>query len=398
MSGKTEPRILYVLVQGAGGLPHYTAELANAVTEHAEVHLMAPKETTADDVVSNAVYTHPVFEPMQLSMVNILSGDVPIGETLRGMYSYRQFDLVDSIDPDVVHFTAPLDIAPHAKLFCRWSGIDRRYPVVETFHDVHRRGLLRRGRDLDPSESLGTVTVYNTQQLLDRLIPSIDRRHSIVHTESNKNTLVENGTRTDRISVIPHGVYEFFKGYGGTQPEEEHSVLYFGNVVESKGPDTAIRAIPHVREHVPDVKFVLAGSGSLSEECWELIETYDESFEIHNEFIPNESVGGFFQRAQVIVIPHRRQNGHSGTLTIAYSFGKPVVTTTVGDYPRLVRDTGAGLTVGPDDPEALANAIVTLLKNRLVRETMAENSRTMANKLSWEHVASRHLDVYRELQ
>lgn len=387
-----------MLVQGAGGLPHYTAELANAVTEHAEVHLMAPKETTADDVLSDDIHTHPVFEPMQLSMVNVLSGDVPIGGTLKGMYSYRQFDLVDAIDPDVVHFTAPLELAPHAKLFCRWSGIDRRYPVVETFHDVQRRGLLRRGRDLDPDESLGTVAVYNAQQLLDRAIPSIDRRHSIVHTESNENTLVENGTRADRITVIPHGVYEFFREYRTSRPEEENTVLYFGNVIESKGSDTAIRAIPRVREHVPDVTFVLAGSGSIPEECRSLIETYEDSFEIHNEFVPNESVGEFFRRAQAIVIPHRRQNGHSGTLTIAYSFGKPVVTTTVGDYPRLVRDTGAGLTVSPDDPEALANAIVTLLKNPSLRRVMAENSRTMADELSWEHVASRHLDVYRELQ
>jgi glycosyltransferase involved in cell wall biosynthesis len=53
----------------------------------------------------------------------------------------------------------------------------------------------------------------------------------------------------------------------------------------------------------------------------------------------------------------------SGVAHLAFTFGRPVVATAVGDLPEVIQDDVTGLLVEPDDAEGLANAIVKLLRN-----------------------------------
>lgn len=107
-------------------------------------------------------------------------------------------------------------------------------------------------------------------------------------------------------------------------------------------------------------------------------------------------VEDYFSRASVVVIPNRSQEGHSGSLTVAYSFGKPVITTNVVEFPQLVKEAGCGLIVPPDDPEALADAVINLLQDKKLRKKMSKNALKMAEELSWDNIAKRHIKVYED--
>ena len=172
---------------------------------------------------------------------------------------------------------------------------------------------------------------------------------------------------------------------------------FFGNIVPVKGLDILIEAIPIIIKEIPDVKLIIAGDGAIPKDCWEIINKYRSNFEIHNYFIPNEKVWEFFSRASIVVIPNKRQDGHSGSLTIAYSFGKPVVTTNVGEFPLLVEKTGCGLAVPPNNPKALADAIIKILESNKLRKKMSKNALKMAEKLSWDRIAKMHIKVYERL-
>ena len=72
---------------------------------------------------------------------------------------------------------------------------------------------------------------------------------------------------------------------------------------------------------------------------------------------------------------------------------KPVVASRVCGF-EVLESVGAGLLVSPDDPEELAGAVVSLLKDEGLREEMGKNGREYVVKShSWESVAKRVLEV-----
>ncbi|WP_135805411.1 glycosyltransferase family 4 protein [Halorussus marinus] len=380
-------KVLYVIGQNAGGLPHYTAELANAMTEHAEVTVMKPAETTADDLFVDEIELVEAFGSISVSMPNLYNLNVDPVEFVRGLLSYNNLKRVAEIETDVTHITTGL--FPQVKLFSWLHRIDELGPLVVTHHEV-------------PSDpfSLSRPPVF-VEELINSALPDLDVDGVVVHTENQKRALRRQNRGGDRIEVIPHGAYSVFGDSEDTDVETRpNTVLFFGNVVPPKGLDTLIEAIPLVKRELPDVELLVAGDGRITAGSRAIIDDHPESFEIHNYFVPNEEVKRFFARSEVVALPYREQDGtkgHSGALATAFSFGKPVVSTSAGDFPELVERSGAGVVVPPEDPERLAEALVSVLTDPEASDRMARNSRRMAEELSWESIARRHLDLYREV-
>ncbi len=380
--------IAYVLSQNSGGLPHYAAQLANAVAKHVDVTVLKAEETTADDVFSEDVRVLNAFESMNISLPELRKFNFDVRRNLKALASYRNLRLIHTVDPDVVH--DPTGLFPQVKFFAKRYRLDERYPFVVTHHEVpvERVPLSR------PPDAL--------EGIVDALIPDLDIRHSVVHTENQRAVLRNRVPDPESVSVIPHGVNDMFGNYDYEErPEEPHTVLFFGHIIPAKGIDTLVKAIPLVREQVPDVTLVIAGNGRLGKRSREIIDRHPENFEVHDHFIPNDRVGEFFSRAALVAVPYRRQNGgtkgHSGTLATAFSFGKPVVASTAGEFSKLVGEAGCGEVVPPEDPEALADAIANLLEDPEKRARMSEQSTRQAERLSWDTIAERYLDLYESI-
>ena len=379
--------VLYIVGQSTGGLPHYTAELANAVAEHADVTVMKPAETTADDLFDDDVALIDAFDHLGVSMPELYRLDVNPLDFVRGFLSYRNIRRVRDIDADIVHDTT--DLFPQVKLFAKLYGIDDHRPFVVTRHEVSSKRL-----------SLSRPPVM-VEDLIDYAIPDLDVDQVVVHTESQRRAMVRRGTHPDAVDVIPHGAYSVFGDRSDVEtPTESDCLLFFGNVVTPKGIDTLVDAIPLVKREIPGVKLVIAGEGKIPKRSRAVILNHEENFEVHDYFVPNERVKEFFARAEVVTLPYRSQSGtkgHSGALATAFSFGNPVVASTAGEFESLVAETGSGLVVPPEDPEQLANAIVRVLSDDDARERMAANSRRMAERLSWDSVARQYLAVYERM-
>jgi glycosyltransferase involved in cell wall biosynthesis len=387
-------KVAYVLQSARGGIPHYVACLANAISRYADVVVLKPDKTTADEVFSSRVEIVNAFKSANLSYVDLYRKRFISFRTFGGLLSYKNINIVRNIKPDIIHFAGGL--IPPMQAFIRLYKLDKLFPLIVTFHDVPPRKYLVLPKKI--SETLILVAI-NVMNFLNLLMPKIKYEKVIVHTQKNRERLIERGSPSEKIVVIPHGAYDFFKKYGNysKMEEERNCILFFGNIVEAKAVDVLIDAIPIIAKEIPEVKLVIAGDGVIPKKSWGVIEKFKPNFEIHNYFIPNEKVWEFFSRACVVVIPNRRQEGHSGSLTVAYSFGKPVVTTNVGEFPVLVKDAGCGLVVPPEDPKALAEAIIKLLKDEKLRKEMGRNALKKAEELSWDNIAKMHMKVYEEV-
>src|SRR5262249_8338267 len=70
-----------------------------------------------------------------------------------------------------------------------------------------------------------------------------------------------------------------------------------------------------------------------------------------------DEVEALFKAADVVVLPYRSAT-QSGVTHVAYALGVPVILTDVGGLGETVRGEETGLVVPPEDPAALADAVV----------------------------------------
>ncbi|WP_312907605.1 glycosyltransferase [Natronosalvus caseinilyticus] len=368
--------------QDSGGLPHYTAELANAVSQHADVTVLKATETSAEGLFDPAVEVIEAFESTDISMQNIFELNLNVRKNLTGLYSFKNLRLVNDLDPDIVH--DPTDEFPQVSLFAYLHGIYKDRPYVITSHEV---------------EHGGSGDILKLADIVGSAIPDFPKAAAVVHSEKQREALLEQDRNIESVHVIPHGVYTFFSEFDHLEPPEElNHALFFGSLIPPKGLEFLVRALPAIVEEIPDFSVTIAGKGNIPNPDG-LLDEYTDHVTIRNEFIPNEEVGELFSRAKVVVLPYRDgwQTGHSGTLSTAFAFGKPVVTTDVGDFQQMVGDAGAGVVVEPESADTLAEGVIRVLSNESQRREMAEASAEIAEELSWENIGEKHIEMYREI-
>ena len=376
-------KVVFIISYSKGGLPHYAAELANSIAknENIEITVFKPKDLD-ENIFSDNVKIVNVFESVYMEK------NLKIIRNIRTFKSFKEVKLINKIKPDIIHIHSSLLPLP---IFLSLYRIDRNYPIIITLHAIFSIFNFQFSDLKDPLK-LGAyfsqLTALNTIKSASKII---------VHTIQDRIEWSKRGLDPKKIVVIPHGAYSFFKEIGDENREgsqEDDAILFFGQIRESKGVEYLIKAMPIVWKKLPNVKAIIAGEGNISEYSKYL---RDKRFEVINKFIPNQVVSRLFRQAKVVVLPYAYHQGHSGVLTIALTFGKPVVVTAIGSLLDVVKNGREGLVVPPGDPKALADAIIKILEDDMLRKKMSRNALKKAEELSWDNIARKHIRVYGEV-
>lgn len=377
-------KILYVIPYDWGGLPQYTSELANAVSKSEDVVILTSKAIRKSYFSENVKIVR-IFDEFGFTVK-----DLKKAFSLKGVSAFlssKKIKIIDEINPDIIHFTTPL--FPTIPIFMRLYGLDGKYPIAHTKHHLH----LLSGFCM---ESFAEIVV----SIFERLIKT-DK--VIVHTQNDKTDWINAGKfKANDLAVIPHGIFDLFNARGSEESSksmnsEARCILFFGYIKKYKGLEILLRALPFINKNVSGAKAIIAGEGDLSS-YEELIKRLDKStLEIYNEYLSDEQVSALFQRASIVVLPYTRMSGESGVLKVAYAFGKPVVSTSVGGFGEALKDGETGYLVPPNDSISLAQAAIKLLKDDNLREKMSMNICKMRQDLSWDAIAKRHIDLYKEI-
>ena len=208
-----------------------------------------------------------------------------------------------------------------------------------------------------------------------------------VHAEALRDELVEIARPRAPIVVVPHGVDP---GVATPLPSQP-SILFFGRISRYKGVDVLLDAMTRVWEAVPDALLTIAGDGDI--ETHPALE--DARVTVRAGHIPDADVPGLFEQATCVALPYR-QASQSGVGSQAKPYARPLIVTATGGLPELVSD-GSGLVVRPEDPDDLAGALVSILADRALGERLGSaGAETAAREGSWDVVAARTLEAYRE--
>ncbi|HFE54124.1 MAG TPA: glycosyltransferase, partial [Bacteroidetes bacterium] len=93
----------------------------------------------------------------------------------------------------------------------------------------------------------------------------------------------------------------------------------------------------------------------------------------------------FFAAADAVVLPYLTAT-QSGIVPMAYAYGVPVITTSVGGLPEVVEEGRTGLLVPPGDAGALAQTIVRFCRD-FEGSAWSEAVQQKRRLLSWDRVA-----------
>jgi glycosyltransferase involved in cell wall biosynthesis len=229
--------------------------------------------------------------------------------------------------------------------------------------------------------------------------------HFIVHTQTGRQQLINHyGIFPKNISVIPHGSLDFhvqenvnkneLKNQMGFA-ENEKIILIFGAIRPYKGIDTAIKAMAEIIRQIPDARLLIAGK------LWEKWEPYDRLIKkyglsklvhLHLKYIPSNEVHKYFEISDLTIFPYHHFDSQSGAGAAAVSFRKPMVVSNVGGLPELVADKRC--VVKPNDPNALANVVVSILKDPDMGQCMTHRLDRVAKQLDWADIAKKTVGVY----
>lgn len=169
-----------------------------------------------------------------------------------------------------------------------------------------------------------------------------------------------------------------------------------GRLHPQKDFATLLKAMVCVRDRLPDAHLLLVGDGDLKPELvsqarsLELAQTV--TFAGHRTDIPE-----ILSAVDLLVLPSLWE-GLPNALLEAMAAGLPVVATAVGGTPEVVVDGVTGFLVPPRDPQALADAILRLLRDPELRQRMGEAGRArVAAHFSIEQMVHKTEALYEQL-
>ncbi len=264
-------------------------------------------------------------------------------------------------------------------------------PFVHTVHNLlpHKEGS---------KDKKGYWHIYD---LADQLI---------VHTEKTTQGLIEEfGINPDKINLIPCGLIgENQKTISKNEAnillniDNRPTVLFFGSLRVEKGIQSLIYAFSDLIKIIPEARLMVVGKPEgISEKKiigW-VKERNIPSSQIYTriEYIPESEVPIYFCAANCVVYPYEKID-QSGALILGLTLGSPVIVTSVGGMPDIVKDRVTGLVVPPKNVAALTQAMEELLLNPTVAAEYGRNAMLFVkDNFGWDTIAKKTIEVYKKV-
>ncbi len=173
-------------------------------------------------------------------------------------------------------------------------------------------------------------------------------------------------------------------------------ILFLANLEVRKGIRVVLDAFSRVASEMPEARLLVAGQGSELEHVRARIRASpDLARVVLLGHVERGQVAETMRASDIYCLPSYAEP-FGMTALEAMACGKPVVATRAGGLEHLVPDEG-GRKVPPGDADALAGALVELLRDPGLRRAMGEHNRhVVQDRYSWSRVVDRLEDAYRE--
>jgi phosphatidylinositol alpha-mannosyltransferase len=274
---------------------------------------------------------------------------------MRGVLAREGFDLIHVHEP-----LAPM-LSPAA--LALWDG-----PAVATFHAAGHSSWRR-----------------FAEPLWGLLIDRIDLRVAV----SEQARLAAAAFAPGHYEVIPNGV-DIPEGIDPADRDDR--IVFAGRHDQRKGLPVLLRAWPRLRGS--GIRLRVLGADPLAVRLLlARLRMSEEGIDLLG-YVSDEALTQELAEAKLLVAPSLGNESFGMTITRAFACAAPVVASDIPGYREVVTEE-TGTLVAPDDPEALAGAIRTLLEDEPARVERGRAARERAmSEYAWPLLARRLADCY----
>lgn len=380
------------------GISEYTAELSKSLKEKTEILANKPSKSTNPPQNVNYCWTRNSV-----------------------CYPFQIFKTLAIKKPDIIHIQheyGSWGSASHSGVFPLTLFLANflRKPIILTMHTVipvnkltsklfNRYGVIRGSTWIKKALAIAVTKLICL--LSDRVI---------VHLNMAKKELVDNyGVNKAKVFVIPHGAKIYENPFNVDEAkvklgfEQKIIVTIFGLLRPGKGAEYAVKAMPSVVEHCPNVLLLILGGSHphLGGNAYvnglkHMVNSLqlDNSVLILDDFLPEERLLTYFNVTDLFLLPYDEDSivGASGALHLIMSLGKPIIATEVFRFYEDLHDEAAAHLIPCKDVDALVESMISSISNLMSLKKLANGLRAKAILRSWKAVAERTSALYEKVQ
>lgn len=340
-------------------------------------------------------------------VVHIPAGpEVPLPKPELTHYITTFADRVDafakekSIEYDLIHAHYWMSGVAGIALKQAWD-----VPMIVMFHTL----ALLKNKIAANSEFEGDYRILGEKDVLQAA------ERVVVSTDAETTALTNlYGVDDKKLKIIPPGVnlghfYPIAKDEARDFIEQKRAcmILFVGRIEPLKGIETLIRALAILskRDDVDQNSICLtiiggdatATEASMGEEMARLQQLRESlGVESYVNFIGKKSQDDlpyYYAAANIVVVPSKYESFGIVALE-SMACGTPVIASDVGGLAHLVQDGETGFTVPDNDPDALAEKILLLMKDQELRNRLGKQAAAYARNYGWARIASQMTKLY----
>lgn len=259
---------------------------------------------------------------------------------------------------------------------------------------ITKRPLIWHVRISDPEKRLYDKILSSLSTKMIAVSEAAARR--LQRVNKNKIVVIFNGINLNEYD-LPHPDKKLVEEFG-----KEENCVFVGTasqLIPRKGYSILLQAASQVLQVGPNVKFVIVGSGE--EKYSQSLYDLSKDLGITENIIftgYREDISQIMKILDIVVLPSTHPEGFSRLLLEAMASSKPVVASRIGGNPEAVEDGRTGLIVPPGDVDSLAKALLQLVQNKELRQSMGHAGRQrVKEQFSIEINVSKIESIYEEL-